>query len=94
MGLQLVDEIIYRLPGLDHDHNAPGLFQQAGKFFQAVGAGYILTRRRAVHEIPGLLRRAVIHRYGKSIVGHIQHEVLPHHGQSDESYVMLFHNGS
>ena len=88
----LLDQLVHRLPGLDHEHHPPGPFQQRGQFRQRMGADHFGPLGLAPEEFIDPRHRPVENGHDKTVVVHVENEVLAHHGQSDQSDVCLsFH---
>jgi hypothetical protein len=88
---QLFDEVVHRLPGFHQQHHAPRPLQRRHQLRQGMRAddGHPLGGARNKCIDHG--GRAVVHGHGEAVVGHVQYQVLPHHGQADEGDVCLGH---
>ena len=89
---QLSDKIIHRLPRFHHEDHPAGTGEGRHESLDGFGARNGLIPGPSFQELAGLFCRAVIHGHRKPVVGHVAHQVLPHHGQPDQSDVVLFHS--
>ena len=81
----LFDHVIHRFAGFDHQHHPAGLLQGSGQLRQRVRP---LDRQSG--GIPGQKFvdpgcSPVKHTNLKPFVHHVEYQVFPHHGQSDQS---------
>ena len=84
---QLVDHLINGSAGLHHDHDLAGLLQQRDQLLHRMSADDRLALGPAGQEGVNLRGRAVEHGDGETVAGHVQDQVLAHHGQANQSDV-------
>ena len=89
---EVLDELVHRLAGLDHEHDAAGLLEQADHFLDGVGADDVGALGFLVEEVVHLRDGAVESGHGEPVVVHVQNQVLAHNGQPNYSNVSFrFH---
>ena len=91
-GQKLVYETVYRLSGLDHHHDLPGLLQIIRQLLQGAGADDVLPLGATLHELFDLLGGAVEHGHGETFGLHVHHQVFAHDGQTDKANIRFFHH--
>ena len=88
---QLPDEIVDRLPCLNQQHHAARFLQQADQFRKGMGALDPGALRALAEELVHPGESAVEDRHGESMVVHVQHQVLSHNRQADQSDIRFAH---
>ena len=92
MRQDLPDQVVHRLAGFDHEHDAARALEQAGQFGQRMGADDLRALGFAAEKLIHPGDRAVEHGHGEAVVIHVEDEVLAHDGQTDQSNISLsFH---
>ena len=86
-GNQLVNQLIHRLAGFDEQDDLARLLQFVRQLLDAVATHDVLALGAAGDELIHLGRRAVERRDGEAFAFHVEHEVLAHHGEADQSDV-------
>eukprot|EP00754_Rhynchopus_humris_P042950 Rhum_TRINITY_DN286_c0_g1::Rhum_TRINITY_DN286_c0_g1_i1::g.658::m.658 len=88
---ELVDEVVDGLAGLHHEHDLAGALQAAAHVLRRRGAHDVCDTLRGavVHELVDLVLRAVPGNHLVAVVGHVQDQVLAHHGHTDEGNVAV-----
>ena len=76
-GNKLFNHAVYRRASHDHEHDLAGLFQGADKFLQVVVA-FDVVMRPFRYKFFRQVRRVVVYRYGKAVVGHIEGQIAAH----------------
>jgi len=80
----LLDEFVHRLAGLDHEHDAAGLFEEPDHLLDRMGAADVgafgLFGEELVH--PG--ESAVEGDHAIAVVVHVEDQILAHDGQTNE----------
>ena len=84
---QFLDEVIDRLPGLDHQENLAGTLQRSYEVLQRMRSIEVKALASTFHEMVNLLNRTVIHDDMEALALHVQRQVLTHHRQSYKSDV-------
>ena len=87
---ELLDDRIDGSAGLDHDHDLARCGERLDEFLEAFCAHKFFARMGG-DEFVGDRGRAVIHRNLEAAGFHIEHKILAHDGQSDQSEVALIH---
>jgi hypothetical protein len=82
------DEVVDWLPGLHHEHDLAGSRQGLHELRHRLRADKVLALRPLLHELLCALCRAVVDGHGKALAFHVEGEILPHDGQSDESEIL------
>jgi hypothetical protein len=79
-----------RFSRLNHHHHPPGTFECCDKLLRAVTShnGFIFCRTR--HKLFYFGGGAIVSGYPKPMVGHIQNQILSHHGQTDHPDITFF----
>jgi len=81
----LADHVVHRGARLDHQHDAARALQQRCHFFNRVRADNLRAFGFVVHEVIDLGDGPVKDHHFVSVVVHVQHEILTHHGQPDKT---------
>src|ERR1039457_2690727 len=90
---ELLDEFIHRLAGLDEHHHAARGLEVGNHFRDGMRAENFRPLRLVCEKMIHLFRGAVVSDDGKTVVVHVENEILAHDGQTDECDVALrFHN--
>ena len=84
---ELVDQLIHRLPRLDHHHDLAGRLDGFDQLFEGVAADEVLALGPAVDEVVHLLGGAIENRDVIAAAFDIEGEVLAHDGETDETEV-------
>ena len=97
--LELFDHAIHRGTGFHHDHDPARGLQAAHEGFKRVITLDPISRPcmnlvgrfvlQSPDEFVGGSGRAIEDRDRKSVVGHVQNEILTHDGQADQTDIML-----
>ena len=85
MRQQLLDHLVDRVAGLDHQHDAARPLQQLDQLFDRVRADDLRALRLVVDELVHLGDGAVEHGHLVAVVVHVQDQVLAHDGQADQA---------
>jgi hypothetical protein len=91
VGTDRGDEVVYRLTRFDQQHHPARPFETGDQLLDTPRADHFPAVGRAGEEIVHLRYRAIEHRHPEAVVVHVEHEVLAHHRQTDETDVCLFH---
>src|SRR5659263_99790 len=91
MQQQELDKIIDRLPGPDHHHDLPRLFNTRSEFSDGVSTDDIPACSTSVDEVCNFVSTSVIYCYGESLAFHIHHKILTHYCQTDQANICLIH---
>ncbi len=87
-----LDQLVHRRAGLDHQHDPARPFEQRRQFGQRMRADDPRPFGFAAQELIHAGGRAVENGHREPVVVHIEHQVLAHDGQSDQSDISLsFH---
>ena len=89
MGKEISDKIIHGLSRFHHQHDLAGSFQRLYELLNRPCANNVLPFRPSLHKVVDFFDRPVENGDGVSPALHIEHEVLPHHRQPDQSYISL-----
>src|SRR6185503_12331782 len=83
---ELLDDGVHRRPRLHQDENLARLLERGDEVRQR-RSSYEAARRipMAGHELLHDRGRSVVDGHAVAVVGHVQREVLTHHGESDQS---------
>ena len=84
-GQDVVDHLVDGVAGLDHEHDAAGALEQAGKLFDGVRADDLGALGFVGDEVIDLGDGAVEDGDLESVVVHVEDEVLSHDGKADEA---------
>lgn len=71
----------------DEHHNPTGFFQRIDEFLQRMGADDVGAFCAFAEEFVDLLDGPVVGGHHKTVVVHVQYEILAHDGQADETDV-------
>ncbi len=86
------DELVDRLAGFDHEHDAARAFEEGGHFGEGVGAEDAGAFGFLVEEVVDFGDGAVVGHDREAMVVHVEDEVLAHDGQSDDGDISVrFH---
>ena len=95
----MLDDTVHRRTGLDHDHDPPWSLQAADELFERVIAHDPVGRPRVnlvyrfvlqlTNEFVGGGRRPIVDCDREAIVGHVQNQILAHHGQTNQTNIVL-----
>src|ERR1043165_4740336 len=92
---QVLDELIHGGAGLDHEHDAARLLEQAGQFLEGMSADDVSAFGFLVEKVVHLRDGAIESDHGEAVVVHVEDEVLAHDGEADECDVSFgVHNVS
>jgi hypothetical protein len=80
-----LNEVVDRLAGLDHHHDLSGLLQLAAELFNGVSTNDRFTLGTISKELVDLGGSTVVSAHGKSVIGHVQDQVLTHNGETDQT---------
>src|SRR5207249_1261252 len=80
-----IDHLIHRLARFYHHHDAARRLQETDKLLNGMSANDVCTFRFVVEEIVHLRNGPVEDRDLKPMVVHVEHEVLTHYGQTNQS---------
>ena len=84
---ELVDKGIDGGSGLDHQEHLARSLERSHEILEGMGAVDIQPLTTAFHEPVNLLDGAVEHADAETLALHVQHEVLAHHGETDQSNI-------
>src|SRR5690606_27377604 len=87
---KLLDDGIHRRAGFHEHHHPARLFELRDELLERPGAYDTRIFRRSSHELLHDGGRPVIYGHGKSVVTHVEHEVLPHDGEAYKGNVGLW----
>ena len=88
----VVDELVHRLAGLDHEHDAAGPLEQADHFLDGMRADDLGALGFLVEEVVHLGHGAVESGHRETVVVHVQNQILAHNGQPNYSNISFrFH---
>jgi hypothetical protein len=85
---QLLDDLVDRRAGLHHDLDLAGLGQALDELLERLGAHQLLAGVGGDEGFGGCFG-AVVDADLEAAALHVQHQVLAHHGQSDQSEIAL-----
>ena len=89
---QLLDEVIHRLAGLDQHHHAPWRLEFGDHFFNRMRAKHLGALGFVGEEVINLVGGTVVDDDGKTVVIHVQNQILAHDGKANQCDVsFLFH---
>src|ERR1043165_7593883 len=83
------NDLVYRLPSLDHDLRLAGLLQGADEFFYRAGRPDIFSPGPSRGEFVSDFGGAIENGDGKTLRFHVENEVLAHHRQTDQANIGL-----
>ena len=89
----MLDKLIDRRPGLDHEHHLARRGQAADQFFQRMTADEVFALGASGQQVVDLADGAVVHGDLKSPALNIKGQVFAHHGQADQSEVAIVVHG-
>src|SRR6185437_2156888 len=84
---KVIDHFVDGFPSFYHQHHTTGLLQRFNEFFDGVGAHHLCTFGFVVDEIVYFGYRPIENSHAKSVVIHVQHQILAHHGEADQSNI-------
>ena len=90
MGRQFVDHLVYRLAGLDHDEDGPGLGDARDKVGEGAGRNKAAFVAMPGHQVSRPLVVAVEERDAEPVPRGVARKVRAHDGQSQNADVSLF----
>ena len=88
VGQHLGDERVDRRTGLDHQHHFPRPLEMGTELLDGLRAEELLAGIGR-DEVVDLAHRAIEHRDAVSMVFHVEHKVLAHHGETDQTDIVL-----
>ena len=88
---ELTDQGVDGRAGLDHQHHPPGALEVGHQFLDRVVPGNGLSGRRSADELGGRRGGPVEDANRIATAGHVEDQVLPHHGQAHQSDIVLRH---
>jgi len=83
---ELLDELIDRRAGLDHEHHLAGRGEAADQFFQAVAAAKHLPLARPLIK-SSTLRTVRLKTHGVAAAFDVQRQVLAHHREANQTKI-------
>ena len=94
MGQELVDHVVDRLAGLDHDEDGARLGDAGDKLWQRLGREEAAFAAVLRHELVGPLGIAVEHRDAEPMPRRVSRQIGAHDGQSEDADVSLISHRS
>jgi len=88
---ELLDDRIDRRARLHHEHHAARLLQIGHQFLKRYAALDVLALAGTLDELRHALSCAVVHGDRKAVPLHVQHQVLAHDGETDQTQLILGH---
>ena len=81
----LIDRLVDDVAGLHHDHHAARRLQVRAHLLDRVATDHLGALRLIGEKLIDLRRRAVEDCHRVAVVVHVQNQILPHHGEADQT---------
>ena len=90
---EIVDHGVDDRARLDQQDDLAGSGECTDELFERLGAAYVLIGRGPLHELLGGRGGPVVHRHRVAVIGEVEHQVLAHDGQPDQTDVCACAHG-